>query len=62
MRARAIARATLLGYFGYFVGPPLLGLLAGTFGLRFAFVWAGLLVSLLPLHLLGRGRVQWKES
>ena len=28
----------------------------------FAFVWAGLLVSLLPLHLLGRGRVQWKES
>ncbi|WP_241006429.1 EamA family transporter, partial [Aeromonas media] len=28
----------------------------------FAFVWAGLLVSLLPLHLLRRGRVQWKES
>ncbi|MES2549340.1 MAG: MFS transporter [Pseudomonadota bacterium] len=45
-RARAVARATLLGYFGYFVGPPLLGVLAGTFGLRFAFVWAACLVAL----------------
>jgi MFS family permease len=45
-RARAIARATLLGYFGYFFGPPLLGLIAGTFGLRFAFVYAACLVSL----------------
>lgn len=45
-RARAVARATLLGYFGYFVGPPLLGVLAGTFGLRFAFVWAAGLVAL----------------
>lgn len=45
-RARAIARETLLGYFGYFVGPPLLGVLAGSFGLRFAFVWAACLVAL----------------
>lgn len=45
-RARAVARATLLGYFGYFVGPPLLGVLAGTFGLRFAFVWAACLVGM----------------
>ena len=45
-RARAIARATLLGYFGYFVGPPLLGLIAGTFGLRSAFVYAACLVGL----------------
>lgn len=45
-RARAIARATLLGYFGYFVGPPLLGLLAGIFGLRFAFFWAACLVAM----------------
>lgn len=45
-RARAIARATLLGYFGYFFGPPLLGLIAGTFGLRFAFVYAACLVGL----------------
>ena len=45
-RARAIARATLLGYFGYFVGPPLLGLIAGTFGLRMAFVFAACLVGM----------------
>ena len=45
-RARAVARATLLGYFGYFVGPPLLGVIAGTFGLRFAFFWAAFLVGM----------------
>lgn len=45
-RARAIARATLLGYFGYFVGPPLLGLIAGSFGLRMAFVFAACLVGM----------------
>jgi predicted MFS family arabinose efflux permease len=39
-RARAVARATLLGYFGYFFGPPLLGFIAGAFSLRFAFVFA----------------------
>ncbi len=46
-RARAIARATLLGYFGYFFGPPVLGLIAGTFGLRFAFVYAACLVGMI---------------
>lgn len=45
-RARAVARATLLGYLGYFVGPPLLGIIAGAFGLRFAFVWAACLVGM----------------
>jgi MFS family permease len=44
-RARAVARATLLGYFGYFFGPPLLGLIAGTFGLRMAFVFAACLLA-----------------
>lgn len=43
-RARAVARATLLGYFGYFFGPPLLGLIAGGFGLRFAFVFAAVML------------------
>jgi MFS family permease len=49
-RARAVARATLLGYFGYFFGPPMLGLIAGTFGLRMAFVFAAaMLMSVLVL-------------
>ncbi|WP_323007457.1 MFS transporter [Pseudorhodobacter sp.] len=45
-RARAVARATLLGYFGYFFGPPVLGLIAGSFGLRAAFVATALGISL----------------
>ncbi|MBA3910807.1 MAG: MFS transporter [Rhodobacter sp.] len=44
-RARAVARATLLGYFGYFFGPPLLGVIAGSFGLRMAFVFAACLLA-----------------
>ena len=52
-RARAVARATLWGYFGYFFGPPTLGFIAGTFGLRMAFVFAAtmllLVLALLPV-------------
>jgi MFS family permease len=43
-RARAVARATLFGYFGYFFGPPMLGMIAGTFGLRYAFVFAAVML------------------
>jgi MFS family permease len=43
-RARAVARATLLGYFGYFFGPPMLGFIAGGFGLRMAFVFAAVML------------------
>jgi MFS family permease len=57
-RARAVARATLLGYFGYFFGPPLLGFLAGTFGLRAAFVFAAVMlcVIILLVGLMARQR------
>ena len=37
-RALMIARATTLGYLGYFFGPPALGLVAELFGLRAAFL------------------------
>ena len=59
-RARAIARATLLGYFGYFFGPPLVGFIAGSFGLRFAFVFAAVMLAGVPFLvriLLRRGPV-----
>jgi len=57
-RARAVARATLLGYFGYFFGPPTLGFIAGAFGLRFAFVFAAvmLLMVLVLAPLMARQR------
>lgn len=57
-RARAVARATLWGYFGYFFGPPTLGFIAGTFGLRMAFVFAAamLLVILSLLPIMSRDR------
>lgn len=49
-RARAIARASVLGYAGFFFGPPLLGALADAFGLRASFlVVAVILVAALPL-------------
>ncbi len=48
-RARAMARATILGYVGYFVGPPLVGVIAGQFGLRFAFVFAALALAAIPM-------------
>jgi len=55
-RARAVARATLLGYFGYFFGPPTLGVIAGAFGLRMAFVFAAamLLMVLVLAPILAR--------
>jgi MFS family permease len=49
-RARAVARATLLGYFGYFFGPPLIGFIAAGFGLRAAFASAA--VALFAVVLL----------
>ena len=61
-RARAVARATLLGYFGYFFGPPTLGLIAGSFGLRMAFVFAALMLLMVlvlaPIMARTEGRAQ----
>ena len=48
-RARAVARATMLGYFGYFVGPPGVGFIAGAFGLRAAFVLVALMLLVVPI-------------
>lgn len=45
-RARAVARATMLGYMGYFFGPPMLGLVASLVGLRGAFGVAAIALML----------------
>lgn len=55
-RARAVARATFFGYFGYFFGPPALGFVAGAFGLRAAFVFTALMLMaiLILAPMMGR--------
>jgi hypothetical protein len=55
-RSRSIARATMLGYIGYFIGPPLLGLIADLAGLRagFALIAAALLAGLGLAAMLAR--------
>jgi MFS family permease len=51
-RSAAIARATVVGYLGYFLGPPLLGLAASIAGLRLSF---GLIALILLAGLWVRG-------
>jgi MFS family permease len=43
-RARAIARTAVLGYMGFFLGPPVLGFVAELVGLRASY---GLVAALL---------------
>ena len=45
-RARAVARATMLGYFGFFFGPPAVGLIAHLFGLRAAYLATAFALSM----------------
>lgn len=50
IRAQVIARATALGYLGYFFGPPALGFLSEMLGLRAALVaMAGVILLVLAL-------------
>ncbi|MBE9636413.1 MFS transporter [Salipiger mangrovisoli] len=51
-RARAISRATVIGYTGFFMGPPMMGGLSEVFGLRASFGAVALLLLLVPLVLL----------
>jgi MFS family permease len=53
-RTLAVSRAMLFGYTGFVVGPPLLGLVSDSLGLRAAFGVAALSVLLVPLVLLPR--------
>lgn len=50
LRMRMIARATALGYMGYFFGPPALGLISQVFGLRMSF--GAMAVLILAINLL----------
>lgn len=50
-RPLGIARMTLIGYMGFFLGPPVLGVLAEAFGLRAAFAVIGGMLVLFPILL-----------
>ncbi|MGB0660332.1 MAG: MFS transporter [Mangrovicoccus sp.] len=51
-RSQAIAQASILGYGGFFLGPPVTGLLAQFFGLPVAFAAVALaLIAILPITL-----------
>jgi MFS family permease len=55
-RTLAVSRAAMIGYFGFFIGPPLMGLLSEAFGLRAAFGIGALLVLAIPVLLVPRLR------
>jgi predicted MFS family arabinose efflux permease len=51
-RALAISRTAVLGYFGFFIGPPMMGFVSDGFGLRASFSVIAAVMVLLPLLLL----------
>ncbi len=51
-RALAISRTAVLGYFGFFIGPPLMGFVSEGFGLRASFAVIAVLMLAMPLLLL----------
>jgi len=55
-RTLAVSRAAMTGYFGFFIGPPLMGFLSEAFGLRVAFGVGAAMVLIIPLLLLPRMR------
>jgi MFS family permease len=52
-RARAISRLSVIGYAGFFLGPPLMGFLSGLFGLGAAFGTVAAILALIPAALVG---------
>lgn len=51
-RAQAISRLSVIGYAGFFLGPPLMGLVSGRVGLAAAFATVALILLLIPLALI----------
>jgi len=51
MRAYAIARVSVLGYFGFFIGPPLMGWISEVAGLRASFISIAVVLGFVPICL-----------
>ena len=52
IRIKVIAQVSMIGFLGFFVGPPLMGGLSALFGLRWSFAAIGFLMVLVPLALI----------
>lgn len=48
-RAKGISRAAVVGYFGFFIGPPVMGIVAEITNLRLSFVAMAAALALVPL-------------
>jgi len=48
-RAQGISRAAVIGYFGFFIGPPVMGVVAEATTLRLSFVVMAAALALVPL-------------
>jgi MFS family permease len=55
-RTYAVSRAAMIGYLGFFIGPPLMGFLSEAFGLRAAFGIGAVLILLIPVLLVPQMR------
>jgi MFS family permease len=49
MRARAISRAAVIGYFGFFIGPPMVGFIAEATSLRISFLFIAAVLAAVPV-------------
>jgi len=49
MRARAISRAAVVGYFGFFIGPPMVGFIAEATSLRVSFLFIAMVLAAVPV-------------
>jgi len=55
-RTLSVSRAAMIGYLGFFIGPPLMGFLSEAFGLRAAFGMGAVLILLIPVILVPKMR------
>ena len=51
-RSHAISRISVVGYTGFFIGPPLMGFLSEGFGLWLSFFTIGVILFIVPLALV----------
>jgi MFS family permease len=50
-RTRAISRAAVIGFLGFFIGPPMIGFVSEATSLRLALGFVALLLALVPVML-----------